>query len=90
MIEIHDVPSEKMTTYEYQQRNLGTLTFNNDDYELPPKYSLDCEKTYVLSCFWSNIYIKGIAENPNKFTITQTLGEPIQTDREYVLICPKY
>jgi len=56
-----------------------------------PFYSgpeLEIDKTYILSCFWTNAYC--IYLGKGKIRVDKLFGDKLQKDRDYLVINPKY
>jgi len=79
-----------LVTEEISNRLLGKVTFPTVDFLLPLNLSnqMEVDKQYILTCFWTNAYIT--YEGASLFRVDNTYGDPIQVDREMLLINPAY
>lgn len=83
---------EPQTTMESMQdiknRIMGKVEFKKDQFVLDDSFDVEFDKVYILTCFDSNLHIK--FNQDRSIEVVMTLGQPIASDKEYLLINPKY
>ncbi len=84
------ISEEPVTKEKVIERTKGLVTFETDEYIIPNDISLEVDTVYILSCFTSNIYIRTSEDDPSIFTVTDTYGDDLVVDRQYIVIYPKY